>query len=54
MYTGSKHPAAGIVLHRGLGGREVNRARRGKDDRHRVQAAQGKAQPLTQWIGLRG
>lgn len=54
MYTGAKTrpPVLGFIC--GLGGREVL-----VPDVERIadsvfQAAQGKAQPLTQWIGLRG
>jgi pyruvate ferredoxin oxidoreductase alpha subunit len=54
MYTGAKTrpPVLGFIC--GLGGREVLVSDVEKIADSVFQAAQGKAQPLTQWIGLRG
>jgi hypothetical protein len=54
MYTGSRTrpPVLGFIC--GLGGREVLVPDVEKIADSVFQAAEGKAQPLTQWIGLRG
>ena len=54
MYTGSttRPPVLGFIC--GLGGREVTVADVEKITEITFQAANGKPQPLTQWIGLRG
>ncbi|MGO9649433.1 MAG: hypothetical protein ACLPOO_15425 [Terriglobales bacterium] len=54
MYTGAatRPPVLGFIC--GLGGREVTVPDVEKMAENTLEAAQGKAQPLTQWIGLRG
>ncbi len=54
MYTGAatRPPVLGFIC--GLGGREVTLADVQQMTDITLSAAQGKAQPLTQWIGLRG
>jgi hypothetical protein len=54
MYTGSatRPPVLGFIC--GLGGREVTVPDVENMTEIVFQAAKGKAQPLTQWIGLRG
>ncbi len=54
MYTGAstRPPVLGFIC--GLGGREVTLADVEQMTDITFSAAQGKAQPLTQWIGLRG
>jgi pyruvate ferredoxin oxidoreductase alpha subunit len=53
MYTGAttRPPVLGFIC--GLGGREVTVPDVEKMAGNTLEAAQGKAQPLTQWIGLR-
>jgi len=54
MYTGSSTRPPVLDFIGGLGGREVTVPDVEKMTDIVFQAAQGKAQPLTQWIGLRG
>ncbi len=54
MYTGSSTRPPVLCFIGGLGGREVTVPDVEKMTDIVFQAAQGKAQPLTQWIGLRG
>jgi pyruvate ferredoxin oxidoreductase alpha subunit len=49
--TGNKPPVLGFIA--GLGGREVTVPDVEKVTESVYQAAAGKSQPLTQWIGLR-
>jgi pyruvate/2-oxoacid:ferredoxin oxidoreductase alpha subunit len=54
MYPGdgARPPVLGFIC--GLGGREVTVPDVEKMTEITLEAAQGKSQPLTQWIGLRG
>jgi len=54
MYTGSstRPPVIGFIG--GLGGREITVPDVEKTVEITFDAAKGNAQPLTQWIGLRG
>jgi len=52
MYTAAKHPPV-LDFIGGLGGREVTVPDVERIAGHLYQAAEGKQQPLTQWVGLR-